>query len=84
VGEVFGNVAIVFPHTGEPTSSNRYGRLEFARHFSDSGNILFMDGHVSLHNTSLDDADSANRLDDYTTNPYQRTDPGIVWGVFGR
>jgi prepilin-type N-terminal cleavage/methylation domain-containing protein/prepilin-type processing-associated H-X9-DG protein len=85
-GEVFGNVAGVFP---DPDGvGNRYGRLEFERHDGNKSNVSFLDGHVSMYVTDqIDDPgpDNANYIDDATIvgGPWRNTQLGITWGPAG-
>jgi len=86
-GEVFGNVAVVFPDPDGPgTGAN--GRLEFQRHDETKSNIAFLDGHVSLfttHQIEKPGPDNANFIDSASgPGPWRNQNLKITWGPEGR
>ena len=77
LAEVFNNIPEAFPNA----PSGFPGNLEWDRHQEKNGNLLFLDGHVTLHNTTRNDPSSANVIETLSS-PYARTSPDVFWGVF--
>lgn len=77
LAEIFNNI----PQAHPDGPSGARGNLDWDRHLGHAGNIVFLDGHVSLFDSTESDPASANAIHTDTA-PYGRSDPDIVWGPF--